>query len=76
MVCDDVKRVAYFFLDGTLGPEKKQELERHLGDCPGCDDRITFHRRVRSFISTRLRRLTAPDGLRERITEQFSALRS
>ena len=30
MLCRDVKRVVYFFLDGSLGERKKQDLNSHL----------------------------------------------
>lgn len=76
MVCDDVKRVAYFFLDGALGENKKKEFEKHLSDCPGCDDRVSFHRRVRRFVVKRLKKISAPSRLRERIQHQFQGLRS
>lgn len=72
MVCDDVRRIAYFFLDDQLGDQKRVDLEHHLHACRSCDDRLTIHRRLRMFIRTRLQRVDAPGGLRERI---HSALR-
>jgi mycothiol system anti-sigma-R factor len=73
MLCNDVKRVVYFFLDGSLGSSKKQALEIHLKDCPDCEIRITVHRKLRSFVKTRLIRVTAPDTLRVRVTQSLRA---
>ena len=55
MVCDDVRRIAYFFLDEQLETTKHKDIEGHLTDCPGCDGRIKIHRRLRAFVRARLR---------------------
>ena len=44
MLCDDVKRVIYFFLDGSLSDQKRQNIEIHLHDCADCETRVTIHR--------------------------------
>lgn len=67
MVCDDVRRIAYFFLDEQLGDQKRVALEHHLHACPSCDGRVTIHRRIRAFLRSRLQRIEAPGRLRERI---------
>jgi mycothiol system anti-sigma-R factor len=69
MLCDDVKRVVYFFLDGSLGSQKRTDLETHLGHCPDCEVRIVVQRRLREFVRARLTPLQAPDHLRVRLTE-------
>lgn len=71
MLCNDVKRVVYFFLDGSLGDSKKQALEIHLKDCPDCDVRIIVHRKLRSFFQRRLGRVSAPDTLRVRVSQSL-----
>ncbi|HYS53790.1 MAG TPA: zf-HC2 domain-containing protein [Thermoanaerobaculia bacterium] len=73
MICDEVKRVAYFFLDGTLGQNKCVEVSKHLGLCPECEARTTIHRRIRIFLQKRLARLTAPKRLRQRLTRSLRA---
>ncbi|MGH9456483.1 MAG: anti-sigma factor family protein [Thermoanaerobaculia bacterium] len=67
MVCDDVRRIAYFFLDGELGEQKQRDMENHLTACHSCDGRVVIHRRFRAFIRHRLSRLHAPPTLRDRI---------
>lgn len=68
MVCDEVKRVVYFFLDGSLGQQKLMEFQTHIEVCRGCDDRTTVSRKLRSFIRRRLSPVTAPEHLKVRVT--------
>ena len=75
MVCDDVRRVAYFFLDGTLGDSKKAAIERHLEMCDDCDTRIRFHHRMRLFLRRRLSRVDAPASFRERLGASLQGMR-
>lgn len=67
MVCDDVRRFAYFFLDGQLEATKQGDLEGHLSACPDCGSRVTIHRRLRAFLRARLRAIPAPPRLRARL---------
>jgi mycothiol system anti-sigma-R factor len=71
MLCDDVKRVMYFFLDGSLGDSKRQTIEIHLHDCPDCEVRIIVHRKLRTFLRKRLSPITAPDTLRIRLSRSL-----
>jgi mycothiol system anti-sigma-R factor len=71
MLCDDVKRVLYFFLDGSLGDQKRQHLEVHLSNCPDCEIRIVIQRRLRGFIRKRLAPLHAPETLRIRVQQSL-----
>lgn len=73
MLCDDVKRVIYFFLDGSLGDSKRQTLEIHLHDCPDCETRVTIQRRLRGFFRKRLAPVTAPETLRIRVVQSLRA---
>lgn len=73
MLCREVKRVAYFFLDGTLNAKQKRDFSKHLKLCPDCEKRTTIHRRIRNFIRKRLARLTAPRSLKQRLTRSLRA---
>ena len=73
MLCDDVKRVVYFFLDGSLSDQKRQSIEIHLDDCPDCETRVTIHRRLRGFFRKRLAPLAAPETLRIRVVQSLRA---
>jgi mycothiol system anti-sigma-R factor len=68
MVCGDVKRIVYFFLDGTLGSNRSEDLMAHLGTCPSCGERVTIQRRLRTFVRSRLSFEPAPMKLRERVS--------
>lgn len=76
MVCDDVKRVLYFFLDGTLGDTKKRDFDSHVNLCPECERRMRIQRRLREFVTHRLARMSAPDHLKTRITRSVRAFRA
>lgn len=69
MLCDDVKRVLYFFLDGSLGDLKRQNVEIHVSSCHDCEARITIQRRLRGFIRKRLAPMRAPETLRIRVVQ-------
>ncbi len=74
MLCDDVKRVVYFFLDGSLGHQKQHAFEVHLSNCPDCEIRISIHRKLRSFFRRRLTPVAAPETLRIRLTQSLRSL--
>jgi mycothiol system anti-sigma-R factor len=74
MLCDDVKRVMYFFLDGSLGEHKKHAVEIHVSNCPDCEIRVTVHRKLRSFVRRRLAPVSAPETLRIRLTQSLRTL--
>ena len=71
MLCDDVKRVMYFFLDGSVSDQKKQHIEIHLSGCPDCETRVTIHRRLRGFFRKRLAPVAAPETLRVRVVQSL-----
>ncbi len=73
MLCDDVRRVIYFFLDGSLSEQKRQSLEIHVSTCPDCETRVTIHRRLRGFFRKRLAPVTAPETLRVRVVQSLRA---
>lgn len=78
MLCRDVKRFVYFFLDGSLNETKKHDLDSHLRLCPDCHSRLKLHQRLRDFMRRRFVRLTvsAPDRLKTRLTRSIRAFRA
>jgi mycothiol system anti-sigma-R factor len=76
MLCDDVKRVVYFFLDGALEPQKERDFSSHLSLCPECEARTNLHRRLRIFVQRRLTPLSAPNHLKVRLTRVLRAVRT
>ena len=65
--CDDLKRNAYFYLDGEMEEEQGKAFQSHLDGCPPCKCRIVIHQRLRILVRHRLTVIVAPDQLRQRI---------
>ncbi len=74
MLCDDVKRAVYFYLDGALDDRRNDDFRTHLDDCPGCDQRMMVHRRVREFVRHRLSQIAAPERFKVRLTRSLRAM--
>lgn len=69
MICHEIRRIAYFYLDGTVGSGKSVTVETHLKQCPECGVRVKIHERARQVLKVRLVKLEAPPSLRERIRQ-------
>lgn len=76
MLCNDVRRMAYFFLDGSLGEGKRLEFGGHLELCDACEARIMIHRRMRTLVKERLMTMTAPARFRVRLSRSIRAVAS
>ena len=75
MLCDDVKRTVYLFLDGSLESSRQQDYSAHISDCPACNTRTKVQQRLRVFIIRRLRRPeSAPQRLKQRLVRAIRAL--
>jgi mycothiol system anti-sigma-R factor len=75
MVCDDVKRSAYLFLDGVLESTRISEFQSHLNDCEGCDERMRVQQKLRTFYRKRLAPTVAPSHLRQKISTALGKFR-
>ena len=76
MLCRDVRRVVYFFLDGSLGKNKQTDFDSHLRLCPDCDSRTKFHKRLRDLFRSRVERVSAPERLKTRLVRSIRAFRA
>jgi mycothiol system anti-sigma-R factor len=74
MLCDDVRRVVYFFLDGSLADRKQHDFKTHISICSDCETRIEINRRLRLFITRRLTPDSAPQRLKQRLQRSLRAL--
>ena len=71
--CGKVISELQTYLDGEVGPDFAQAVAAHLHECPPCEDRAEFERRVRAIIAAKCTDC-APVDLRERIMlELFSS---
>jgi mycothiol system anti-sigma-R factor len=78
MLCRDVKRVVYFFLDGSMTENKQKDVNSHLSLCPDCEARLRIQKRLRSFTQSRFAKLaaTAPERLKTRLERSIRAFRT
>jgi len=75
MLCDDVRRTVYFFLDGSLAETKQHDFKTHLGLCPDCETRTKAQGRIRRFVLKRLVAQPAPERLKTRLVRSIRAFR-
>lgn len=71
MLCDDVRRVMYFFLDGSLGSQKVIEFQTHIETCHDCGARTLIQRKLRDFVRKRLSPMSAPEHLKIRVVRSL-----
>jgi len=64
--CRDIGKLLYDYVDGTLEPVLKQQLEQHLADCPGCLAFINTYKQTIN-LSKELRPKGMPPELRQRL---------
>ena len=68
--CDDAVYELYTFLDGELTDDRRDEIRRHLDDCPPCFEQFDFEAELRQVIASKCKD-TVPDELRRRIASQL-----
>jgi mycothiol system anti-sigma-R factor len=67
MNCEEAINLMDGYLDGELDPITNQEIERHLRDCPGCEQVYEAQRAVVRAIGSAAPYYKAPVELRQRI---------
>ena len=75
MLCDDVRRTVYFFLDGSLAEAKQRDFKTHIEECPDCGTRTQVQVRIRRFVLRRLAPQPAPSRLKTRLLRSLRAFR-
>jgi len=66
--CDDALHELYGYLDGELTVERRQNIQRHLDDCPPCYEAFDFEAELRIVIA-RKRTESVPESLKQRIAD-------
>ena len=52
MRCSEVENAIETFLDGTLAPHIREEVERHLDSCAGCRQTLDRRRRLTALLQS------------------------
>ena len=68
MMCREVIGVLADYLEGELGPEVVEELERHLADCAPCRAYLATYRRTRE-IGAAAARVEMPEEMKVRLRQ-------
>jgi anti-sigma factor RsiW len=64
----------YDYIEGSLSPERREELERHLGVCPRCR-RAVEERKLIAGAAFGLAPLAVPDDFTERVMARIAPVR-
>jgi len=73
--CRDRARMLGSYLDGQLETSKLIEIEEHVEECDACQEEVRLLRAMRASLK-RVVRVSAPNGLRDRIGNAMAAERS
>ncbi|MDA8269260.1 MAG: mycothiol system anti-sigma-R factor [Actinomycetota bacterium] len=71
--CSDTIGRIYHFLDGELTEERRQEIQRHLDECPPCVEAYDFEVELRQVVANRCRDRVPPtliDRVRSALMEE------
>jgi len=64
--CNETLYRLYTYLDGELTEERRDEIKRHLDECPPCFEAFDFEVELRTVIAHRCKD-HVPDSLRQRV---------
>jgi mycothiol system anti-sigma-R factor len=69
--CRDVYGKVFTFLDRELSDPEREEVERHIAACPGCEEHFAFDGTVLRFVRQRVPRALCPPNVQERLLARF-----
>ena len=72
--CRQVRLHVHHLLDGKLDPPKKDELRRHLEECPGCFSRVEFSRIIREAVRRHVLKEKCPSTLLLRVRNALARM--
>jgi anti-sigma factor (TIGR02949 family) len=73
--CEEVFRRMDEYLDRELAPSERARVRAHLETCAACASEYEFEESVLRTVRAKLRRVSIPPALRERIARRLSAAR-
>jgi anti-sigma factor (TIGR02949 family) len=69
--CDDLLHELADFLHGEVTPEKRQQLQDHLDECPPCLETADFQAQLRALVAKRCCE-EVPDALKSKVIAMLS----
>ena len=69
--CEDTFRRLDAWLDRALSAEERERVQAHLRECEACAQEYRFESTFVSDVRGKLRRITAPRDLLDRITRNL-----
>ena len=69
--CEDALRRLEDFLDRELTPDETRRVQAHLDTCAGCAEQYRFEGRLLDGVREKVRRVSLPSDLRDRIRRLF-----
>lgn len=73
--CEEALRRLEDFVDRELTPDEMRRVQAHLDTCAACTDQYRFEGRLLDGLREKIRRISLPDDLQERITRRLDAER-
>jgi len=73
--CEETLRRLEDFLDRELTPDEMQRVQAHLDTCAACTSQFRFESQVLDGLREKVRRISLPADLRDRITRRLEAER-
>ena len=74
MDCYEVGQVVYQVIDSEVSIEVRQQVVRHLTDCPECDTAYEIERRVKILVSRACSYTECPASLEDRLRRALREL--
>jgi mycothiol system anti-sigma-R factor len=74
MNCGEFEKVASLYLDGEFDASERAEVNEHLAHCDDCRAMVDSEHRFRQTLRDKLKPVTAPGYLRQRIVSQIDEL--
>lgn len=72
MDCEKLLGSLSEYIDGDLGPELCQELEKHLASCENCQVVLNTTKRTIDLVQTPLEKTDLPEDVRERLFKRLN----
>lgn len=70
--CEELLGSLSAYIDGELGPELCQELERHLAECDNCRVVLNTTKRTIDLVQSPIEKNYLPQDVRERLFKRLN----